>query len=67
MRYFLAIESYLIAYPLPPAEQLERRLREWHAGAERYPVQLHEMEREAYLAMKRKEIQHQQTTAKPGD
>ena len=64
MRYFLAIESYLIAYPLPPAEQLERRLREWHAGAERYPVQLHEMEREAYLAMKRREIQHQQTTAK---
>jgi hypothetical protein len=66
MRYFLAIESYLIAYPLPPAEQLERRLREWHTGTERYPVQLHEMEREAYLAMKRKEIQHQQTTAKPG-
>ena len=64
MRYFLAIESYLIAYPLPPAEQLERRLREWHAGTERYPVQLHEMEREAYLAMKRREIQHQQTTAK---
>jgi hypothetical protein len=64
MRYFLAIESYLIAYPLPPGEQLERRLHEWHAGAERYPIQLHEMERENYLAMKRKEIQHQQTTAK---
>lgn len=65
MRYFLAIESYLTAYPLPPAEQLERRLLEWHAGAERYPVQLREMEREDYLAMKRKEIQRQQATAKP--
>lgn len=69
MRYFLAIESYLSAYTLPPGEQLERRLHEWHAGAERYPVQLHEMERDEYLAMKRKEIQRQQTTAsgaKPG-
>jgi hypothetical protein len=64
MRYFLAIESYLSAYTLPPGEQLERRLQEWHAGAERYPVQLHEMEREDYLAMKRKEIQRQQSTAK---
>jgi hypothetical protein len=64
MRYFLAIESYLTAYPLPPGEQLERRLREWHAGTERYPVQLREMEREDYLAMKRKEIQRQQATAK---
>ena len=44
--------------------ELERRLREWYAGTERYPVQLHEMDREAYLAMKRKEIQHQQATAK---
>ena len=64
MRYFLAIEAYLSAYPLPPADQLERRLREWYAGAERYPVQLHEMERGDYLAMKRKEIAHQQMMAK---
>ena len=64
MRYFLAIEAYLTAYSLPQADQLERRLREWHAGTERYPVQLHEMERDDYLAMKRKEIQHQQATAK---
>ena len=66
MRYFLAIEAYLSAYALPPADQLERRLREWYAGAERYPVQLHEMERDDYLAMKRKEISHQQLAAKGG-
>ena len=64
MRYFLAIEAYLSAVPLPPGEQLERRLHDWHAGAERYPVQLHEMEREDYLSMKRKEIERQQTAAK---
>jgi hypothetical protein len=64
MRYFLAVEAFLSAYPLPPGEQLEKRLRAWHAGAERYPVQLHEVEREAYLAMKRLEIQRQQVAAK---
>ena len=64
MRYFLAIEAYLTAYPLPAADQLERRLREWHAGSERYPVQLHEIERDDYLAMKNKEIQRQQAAAK---
>lgn len=64
MRYFLAIEAYLNAYASPPTDQLERRLLEWHAGTERYPVQLHEMDREAYLAMKRREIQHQQATVK---
>ncbi|HEY9065748.1 MAG TPA: hypothetical protein VIO33_12255 [Burkholderiaceae bacterium] len=64
MRYFLAIDAYLTASTLPPGEQLERRLSEWHAGAERYPIQLREMSRDDYLAMKRKEIQHQQATAK---
>jgi len=66
MRYFLAIEAFLATQALPPAERLERRLREWHAGSERYPVQLHEMERDDYLAMKRREIQVQQTTARAG-
>jgi len=66
MRYFLAIDAYLTAASLPPAEQLERRLQEWHAGSERYPIQLREMGREEYLAMKRKEIQYQQATAKEG-
>jgi len=64
MRYFLALEAYLKSLALPPGEQLERRLRDWHAGAERYPVQLHEMERDDYVAMKRREIQHQQAAAK---
>ena len=64
MRYFLAVEAFMSAYPLPPGEQLEKLLREWHAGAERYPVQLHEVERDDYLAMKRLEIQRQQVMAK---
>jgi len=60
MRYYLAIETYLGALSVPASQQVEKRLNAWHAGVERYPVQLHELERDEYLAMKRKEIRRQQ-------
>jgi hypothetical protein len=60
MRYYLAIDAYLSAYNLPAAEQPERRIREWYASTERYARQLHEMERDEYLDMKRKEMRRQQ-------
>jgi hypothetical protein len=60
MRYYLAIDAYLAAYSLPAAEQPERRIREWYASTERYARQLHEMERDEYLDMKRKEMRRQQ-------
>ncbi len=60
MRYFLAVEAYLGALSVSAAEQQERRLNDWHTGVERYPRQLHELERDEYLAMKRKEIRRQQ-------
>ncbi len=60
MRYYLAIDAYLSAYTLPPAEQFERRIREWYGNTERYAAQLHEMEQADYLEMKRKEMRRQQ-------
>ncbi|GAB3379129.1 phospholipase D-like domain-containing protein [Azotobacter armeniacus] len=60
MRYYLAIEAFLGALSTPSAEQHERRLELWHAGARRYPLQLQEPERDVYLEMKRKEILRQQ-------
>ena len=60
MRYYLAIDAYLAAYGSPPAEQAERRIREWYTSTERYAPQLHEMEQADYLEMKRKEIKRQQ-------
>src|SRR4029079_6743332 len=60
MRYYLAIDAYLSAYGLPAAEQFERRIREWYASTERYAAQLHEMEQNEYLDMKRKEMRRQQ-------
>lgn len=55
MRYYLAIESYLGALSTPPQARLEKSLHDWFAAIERYPRQLHELEQDEYLAMKRKE------------
>jgi hypothetical protein len=60
MRYYLAIEAFLGALGAPPQARLEKRLRDWFAATERYPRQLHEMEQDEYLDMKRREHQRQQ-------
>lgn len=57
MRYYLAIDAYLGALSAPPAEQFEKRLQNWFALTERYPLQLHEVEWADYLDMKRREYQ----------
>jgi hypothetical protein len=54
MRYYLAIEDYVGA---PAPEQLEQRLAAWFDATERWPRQLHELERADYLSMKRAETQ----------
>ncbi len=60
MRYYLAIEAYLGALSAPAAQQAEKRLNAWFDSVERYPAQLHEMERGEYLDMKHGEIARQQ-------
>jgi len=62
MRCYLAIEAYLGALSAPPAQQQEKRLNDWFTGVERYPAQLHELERGEYLDMKRREIRGQQAS-----
>jgi len=59
MRYYLAVEAFLGALSTPMPAQIERRLHDWYAGVERYPVQLHELGRDEYLDMKRKERSRQ--------
>jgi hypothetical protein len=56
MRYYLAIDAYLGAMATVPAQQVEKRLRDWFAATERYALQLHEMSESEYLEMKRKEV-----------
>lgn len=60
MRYYLAITSFLEAIDLAPEAQLEHRLQSWFTAVERYPRQLHEMDRKEYLEMKRAEHLRQQ-------
>jgi hypothetical protein len=60
MRYYLAIEAYLGALSAPAAAQLDKRLNDWYAAVERYPLQLHEISLQEYLEMKRREYVRQQ-------
>ena len=55
MRYYLAVVAYVGSLATPPAERLDKRLRDWFAATEQHALQLHEMERDEYLTMKRKE------------
>ncbi len=55
MRYFLAIEAYLDSLSAPAASQLVKRINDWFSASEKYPQQLHEMERGEYVALKQKE------------
>ena len=59
MRYYLAIEAYLGALSLPADQRPERRLHDWFAATERYPLQLHEISAQDYLTMKHSELQRQ--------
>lgn len=59
MRYYLAIDTYLNTMDLPPAQRVDRRISDWFNATERYPRQLHEMDRGTYLALKRQEMQQQ--------
>jgi len=61
MRCYLAIDAYLGALAAPPPVQLQKRLHSWFIATEQYPRQLHEVNRTAYIDMKRSEYRRQQT------
>ena len=61
MRYYLAIDSFLEFARADPATQFEQRLQSWFTAVERYPRQLHEVDRGEYLVMKRAEYLRQQS------
>ena len=56
MRLHLAIEAYLDALDEPVAQRRDRSLRTWLDAIARYPRQLAEAERAAYLAAKRERL-----------
>jgi len=60
MRYYLAIDAYLGGLSAPPGQQFEKRLKLVIDATEKYPLQLHEIDRNTYLEMKRHEHKRQQ-------
>ncbi|XAH22123.1 hypothetical protein AAFF27_19175 [Xylophilus sp. GW821-FHT01B05] len=57
MRYYLAIDAYLDSLAGSSlAQQREQRLAAWFDATERYAQQLHEIDRDEYLVMKRDEF-----------
>jgi hypothetical protein len=59
MRYYLAIDAYLLSLSAPQADQQNLRLEKWFDSTEQYPVQLRETDKASYLAMKKEEIKRQ--------
>ena len=63
MRYYLAIDSYLDTMDAPQAQRMEKRINQWFSATERYPRQLHEMDRNTYLTLKRQDYGAQTTAS----
>ncbi len=59
MRYYLAIDAYLAALKESPDNQQEARFEYWFDSTEQFAKQLHEVEKNEYLTMKRKEAERQ--------
>ncbi|MBT9502791.1 MAG: hypothetical protein IV092_16210 [Burkholderiaceae bacterium] len=59
MRHYLALGAYMDSLSAPAATRNEQRLAAWFDATERYALQLHEMERDDYLSMQRKELRLQ--------
>lgn len=60
MRYYLAIDAYLAALNTPAENLVEKRFQTWYDSTRLYSRQLYEVEKDDYLAMKRKEYERQQ-------
>jgi hypothetical protein len=65
MRYHLALVAYLDSLALPPERRVAGRLAAWFDATERYPLQLHEIERDVYLQMKGRELSRRASPATP--
>lgn len=55
MRYFLAVDAYLSTLGVPAPRQRDARLQAWYEATEQFPRQLHEIDRETYLSLKRED------------
>ena len=55
VRYYFALQAYMESQDVAPAQQFAHASERWFALAERYPLQLHDLERAQYLDIKQRE------------
>jgi hypothetical protein len=60
MRYYLAIDAYLASLAIPVGKRVDQRFATWFDATEQYSRQLHELDRQQYLQMKKNEYERQQ-------
>ena len=59
VRYYLAIQAFLESLDAPETQRIEQRFQRWFDLTERYPAQLHELEKADYLQHKHQELARQ--------
>ena len=59
MRYYLGLEAFLDTETVPAPHRREARINAAYELMERYPLQLHDLERVEYLDVKRREHENQ--------
>jgi hypothetical protein len=55
VRYYLALQTYIDTLKYPREQRFEKSINLWFDLTERYPQKLHEMDKEEYIAGKRRE------------
>lgn len=61
MRYYLAIEAYLASLKKTASAQQNARFQYWFDATEEYSEQLHEVDKNSYIEMKKDEYQRQKS------
>jgi hypothetical protein len=56
IRYYFTVDAFLHSLGAAPNQQREVSLESWFDSCEQYPLQLHEVDRDEYLSMKRHEF-----------
>jgi hypothetical protein len=67
VRYYFALQAHMESLDVPAGQRFAHASARWFDLTERYPAQLHEVERQDYLAAKKLEMQEQDRLQKERD
>jgi hypothetical protein len=67
VRYYLALRTYMDTFKSPGDQRFEKQINRWYNLTASFPRQLYEMDKEEYLATKRREHNNQLMLQKEAD